>query len=348
MFKKLTVINFQRFKKYSINLNRPVTVLVGPTDVGKSTIARALHVLCFNKPIGPLTTRLGSSFFKLELEVDDHVIVRKKGKKGNYYAVDGERFGFDITGRSVPAEVAKVLQVTPTNFAMQIEPAFWFSIPAGQVSKALNSIINLSSIDDSLSYIANELRQAKASSAVIEERCEQAKAKRETLSWVESFDERLQTVERLFEQFEAKRNRLRGIDGTLADVQNCEESIDRASNAKLALGKVVETGDLLLQKQKQLNAIQKSLKAIEELDQVLDQPAPDIAKLDPIWQSWNTKKKQMLSVSRILDEIETLDKTICTNQNLADDGLTRLHREMKGRCPLCEQPIPKTKATQSV
>ena len=51
MIKSIHLRNFQRHKKLDIDLSEGVNVIVGPSDIGKTAILRALYWLRFNRPL---------------------------------------------------------------------------------------------------------------------------------------------------------------------------------------------------------------------------------------------------------------------------------------------------------
>src|ERR1700722_3931133 len=98
MISHITLRNFQCHRRFSADLNS-LTMFVGISGQGKSSILRALLWLATNRPSGDSFIRRGAKFTKVKVVVDDHTIVRKKGKGVNCYILDGKRF--DAMGRDV-------------------------------------------------------------------------------------------------------------------------------------------------------------------------------------------------------------------------------------------------------
>ena len=204
MFERLRLENFQTHEELDLDLNAPITSVVGPSDSGKSSILRALRWLCTGQaPRSPMPT-WGTDEVAATLTVDGKRVERRKSKSENVYRLDGKEFA--AVGKSdVPDEVARLLNVGPENFQLQHASHFWLADTPGEVSRHLNGIVNLGLIDDALAAVASELRDAKHAEASAGERLEQAEGRVAELAWVEDANKVLQGLERANEVIQAKR-----------------------------------------------------------------------------------------------------------------------------------------------
>lgn len=182
MIEHLSISNFQAHRSFDADLG-PITVLVGPSDVGKSSILRALRWILLNDAAADFTT-WGEKATKVEAVVDGRTITRKKGAGNNYYSIDAGN-PYDAVGKSVPDDVAALALVDDRNFQGQMDSPFWLSETAGEVSRQLNEAVDLDIIDKSLAFVASELRDARAEVKLVNARLEQAKEKRQALRWTE-------------------------------------------------------------------------------------------------------------------------------------------------------------------
>src|SRR5882672_5355179 len=160
---RLILKNFQCHRRRVVNFDPAVTTIVGESDVGKTAILRALRLLCLNRPSGESYLSDGTTAGFVRLLVDGRRIERLRHNK-TVYAVDGARY--EAVGAEPLAAVSKLLRIDRVNFARQLDPHFWFSLTPGQVSKELNSIINLSVIDKALANIKREYTRAKTTADV--------------------------------------------------------------------------------------------------------------------------------------------------------------------------------------
>jgi exonuclease SbcC len=225
VLKKLTLHNFQTHKSYVLEFDKKVTSIVGPSDLGKTALIRALYWVCFNDPSGDEMIRWGSGFSRVILELDNHIIKRQRGKE-NFYTLDDKVF--KAFGNDVPPQVTKVLNVGEVNFQQQLDPHFWFSSTPGQVSRDLNQIVNLGLLDRSLGRIASRLRTARATVSVGESRLAVARKTKADLAWAPAFAAQALKLQ----QCERKRIKLLGSMVALQnDIDDIEESQKLAEQA---------------------------------------------------------------------------------------------------------------------
>ena len=156
---KITIENFQSHQKTAIEIapNGQLTVIVGPSDTGKTVILRALRWVFYNQPQGSDFIRAGATYVRVTVEfASGHIVVRHRSTGSiNRYLVNGETYeGF---GGSVPLEVQEVTGVRPVtigdmdltlNLAEQLDgPFLGKSISAGARAKVLGKLAGTEEID---------------------------------------------------------------------------------------------------------------------------------------------------------------------------------------------------------
>lgn len=198
MIESIRLRNFQRHKDLLVELSPHLTVLIGESDVGKSSVIRALRFVCFNRPSGSFFIKHGTKNVRVDLRVDGHVITRQKGEKGNVCVLDKKEFA--ALRRDVPEEVANLLNVSEVNVSQQHEATFWLSKTAGEVSKELNAVINLDLIDKTLSILNSRARKSRDIVEMTEDRLRKATFERDRLSWVKKADLALEYIEKQQEE----------------------------------------------------------------------------------------------------------------------------------------------------
>jgi hypothetical protein len=159
MLKRIKVRNFQRIKKLNVEIDKYVTIFVGRNGVGKSGFIRALRWLALNKPTGKRYIRWGAKRASVELHFGKHILKREAGGRLNTYTIDDKVLKAIRSG--VPAEVSKLLRMNDIHFQRQHENAFWFSLTPGQVTKELNKLVDLQTIDQLQAHLAKQLRETK-------------------------------------------------------------------------------------------------------------------------------------------------------------------------------------------
>ena len=74
MLEKLRIINFQKHEDLTVSFDDRITTIVGPSDVGKSAVLRALRWVLTNQPDGSGFIREGEKNASVVLRVDGRTI----------------------------------------------------------------------------------------------------------------------------------------------------------------------------------------------------------------------------------------------------------------------------------
>lgn len=265
MLTKLRLRSFQSHKELEIDLDPFVTILVGPSDIGKSAILRGIQWLCLNEPQGMDFIRWGSPSASIRLEVDEHTIIRKRGEGINLYSLDGQKF--KAFGTKVPAPIADLLNVDSVNFAGQLEAPFWFLLSPPQVSRELNAIVNLTAIDSSLAFVAGEVRNAKAEVSVCEQRYKQAKAEKRRLTNVPIITKLLNKVKLLDEKASEIASKIDDLQELLKEVVERRKQRQIAARTQQFGEDVLSLGSKVLELEKQERSLRKLLQSIADVSE---------------------------------------------------------------------------------
>lgn len=195
MLKQIDIRGFQNHKKLTIKLSRYVNTITGLNDAGKTAIFRALYWVAMNRPIHGrfLNHTLGKAV--VTLTFNDCVVTRKKTRTINRYRLDG--LVFKAFGSKVPQPIADAMALDEVNFQKQFDLPFWFLNTVGELSRELNKIVNLDTIDTITKKVAKRLKEAKAKHAWIKVSVTKAKEEYRKLKDVVLLDKKLQLVELL-------------------------------------------------------------------------------------------------------------------------------------------------------
>lgn len=280
MLEKLTIRNFQKHKKLEIDFEPTITTIVGRTDSGKSSILRSLRWICTNKPGGDSFTRRTDKdtiqTASATLVVDGHIIKRRRGKGINtYYCGEQEYKSF---GSEVPEPIANILNIGDINFQGQHDPPFWFFKSPGEVSRELNSIVNLGLIDSTMAAIAAEVRKAKSEVSVYEDRLEAAQQKKDKLSWVVQAEEEFCAVETLYTELEETRLASRKLSDLLNRVGKLESDVEVLPDAISAMGIVLSAAENALEIRKQRKALESLLQRITDTEEEICQTQESVTR----------------------------------------------------------------------
>ena len=257
MITGIQIKDFQPHKRLDIKIGPGVTTIIGPSDTGKSSFIRAFLWAMTNKPNGHAFIRNGTSKSLVKLHLDGHAILRSKSKGTNLYKLDDKEF--NAFSNEVPAEIQKLLGIGDVNYSRQHDPPFWFSNTAGEVSRQLNSIVNLGDIDTIMAHIASKLRSTRAKLDVVKERLEKAEVQEQELVFVKGMDEELQEVEEKQQKYDNH------VKQTATLQQLIISGVRYQKNKTVAIG-VIEAGQIVLKKYVKLDNAQTKA---ERLDSIL-------------------------------------------------------------------------------
>lgn len=193
MLKKLQIRNFQVHRNLELKLDPGINVIVGNSDVGKSAILRALRWVFLNAPNGTAHIRNGSKGCMVSVDVDGHKITRVRSRKSNSYRAFNKKYS--AVGSSVPSPIVDLAGIEESNFQQQYDSPFWISLSGLEVSKQLNSIVDLSSIDELLATTATLVRTAVISVGVVDSKYVAIQKEGRSLAWTRRCEKELHNIE---------------------------------------------------------------------------------------------------------------------------------------------------------
>lgn len=292
---KLTLLNFQTHQKLKIHLGQ-ITTIIGQTDIGKSAIIRALRWVCLNRPSGGHFVKWGSPESSVTIELSNgSKITRTKGKE-NLYQLDDSVF--KSFNREVPPEITTALPITELNFQKQLDGPFWFELTPAALSQELNKLVDLSSMDRALSWMARRVRKEKERVEVCQENVRASKTDIERLADADDMMLELEQIEKLNEKIKQLKSDSKALRYLINQVGNLRKRIvTQRSALKLARHRI------------------ESLRALRE--------------------NRNHAKRTAAALKRTLSRIDQTRKRI-KQIKLKIDAAERQKQELtKGRCPIC-------------
>lgn len=332
MLKSLKLYNFQAHRKRLIQFDPAITTIRGPTDVGKSAVLRALRWLALNDTGGDEFVTWGADEAVAIVELEDGAggeakIVRRKGRE-NVYKLNGQVFKAFGAGK-VPDTVAQALDLNEINFQKQHDKPFWLDDPAGEVSRQLNKVIDLSVIDTALSNAAKMVRQSRERVSVSEARLGEKRTREaEALSGTI----RIGKFRVLKDQYD-KLAKIKSDHDQLEAVVLLADSIDVP-----ALERQAAQAGVLFQKALRLrnlvgghSRLSEIVEGIEECDRVIRE-VPDIRPLSEKWAALKQARLRREQLQSLADELEEMDDLVRQNEQTEKE-----RREIVERyaCPTC-------------
>ncbi len=174
--KRVIIENFQSHKKTIVEFapNGQLTVVIGPSDTGKTAIIRALRWVLNNAPQGIDFIRAGCTFARVSIEYQSgHIVIRERSASKNQYKIIAPNTAreapevFEGFGIDVPLEIRKITGVQPVtigdlelnlNLAEQLDgPFLGKSVSAGTRAKVLGKLAGTEEIDQAGKTLGTDL-----------------------------------------------------------------------------------------------------------------------------------------------------------------------------------------------
>lgn len=328
MIEKIEIHNFQSHKATVLELDAKVNTLQGNSDCGKSAVLRALHWLIFN-PAGDYFisdwARKGKTQTapcEVIVHANGHKIVRRRDKDFNGYYLDDEMF--EATRNTVPKKISDILNLGEVNVQRQLDPPFLLSMSAGEVSRYINNLVNLTRIDTWTSAANSRERKLRQDADAAFERVEKARGKVESYSFLPRLEELSDTIESLVSRhsdidalyadlFETMSKHEAEVDGleSLPDVDRLTaltSELEAATARTSELWVDVNYIDPTLSEYGRQVAILESLPDIDRVSEILLAVSGMKAKVDSL-------NREVLVLAHELDEhAEKVD--ICTDSRV--------------------------------
>ena len=234
MITRIKIEDFQSYQNIEIFPGQ-TTIIVGRNNSGKTAILRALRLVFFNHPDGSDFVRYGAKNATVEIEYDNHIIKRIKGKQ-NIYELDGSIYS--NFGKDVPQEISTILGFSiiqvdrnsyELNYGSAHEAPFFVSetsATAGKIFSKLGEQVlgDLVLLDKSINASNSNIRKLSTESTVLE------KQKTDTLDILSKYvllDEiDLDSCESLLQTYEKGIEDLNYIYSIYDELVEIEKSID--------------------------------------------------------------------------------------------------------------------------
>lgn len=322
-----------------VELSPTITSLQGPTDVGKSSVLRALRWACLNDLAGNDFIQEGADAAAVMVTFvsgeKQHTVTRSKGARENLYGLNGDKYR--SFGAGVPESIAALLDLNEINFQGQHDAPFWFNETAGEVSRRLNAVIDLSIIDQVVGRTAGEIRNASERVDVCQERLGELEAKQAAL---QPQLDRIADYEKLHEQQEAQTKREatgNRLARMLERIGAFELQYTTASAQCVKLGVLRKQGSSFREKQKQAQVLRLLVANLEATEVA---PPPSFNAIAQAYKTASFALEQARSLQMLLKQIEQSRERAQRSQALASQAQIKFHQRTKGSlCPICQTPI---------
>jgi len=331
VLESLLIQNFQTHDKTRVDFAPGITCIVGPSDVGKSAVIRALRWVCDNTPGGDAFIRHGAKGCTVKLIADGRTIARRRSPGGeiNEYHLDDQEF--KAFGRGVPEPVSRHLNLGAVSWQGQHDTPYWFGETAGEVSRQLNAIVNLGVIDDCLAAVASTRNKARTRLDVAEENLTAANKAHKALGWVSDFCNALDAVE------DAEDAATRARAGATLARDLCAEAVKAQLTRDKAAGVAANGVNMVNRREVAVFARQRAddcaelVARAEKYKRDAAVTVPDMTALDEAFSRKKGTAWDCADFKKILADAKRLEAELCQ----AEKELKSWLAELPATCPVC-------------
>ncbi len=334
--------SFQCHEHKVIEFDQHVSVIIGPSDEGKSSILRALRWAATNQPSGnEFIGRFGQApYAQVVLHADGRRVGRRRGAK-NLYRLDGQIFA--AFGTRVPPAISELLNVGEENFQGQHDSPYLLTMSPPEVARSLNDIVNLGLIDRTLTNAAKLVRRTNTEVQVSEERLKQATERKDSYSWGVELDKDVTAAQDAHDRLAMAHQKADSLRQAASDVVNkavVAQTCRRLSEAILGILKVGQEWHEISGKAIRLREL---FGKIRTLTTKVNKLAPDLSELKRMWEAYESARRRQRELNSIALGMSQLNHEI----EYATVQLTGLRKEIQkltgGLCPVCQRQWPSSR-----
>ncbi|KYO65744.1 hypothetical protein ATZ99_13820 [Thermovenabulum gondwanense] len=294
----LEIENFQSHKKTKIEFDDGMTVILGPTDQGKSSIIRALKWVLYNEPRGSDFISVGENFCRVKLTLEDNTqIIREKGVNRNRYILikNGEEMVFEGFGNTIPQEIYKAHGIPKikidkdaisfANLSEQLEGPFLLSENPATRARILGKLAGIHVLDAALKITNKELNDYNFKEKIV-------------LQKLEELNNRLNEYKDLYEvkyKLDIAKNLIEFLKVKLSSLKN--------------LMSIKEKFQYISEEEYNINLLLKSLQTVEgaeELTKTAAKKTLSFKQLFNLYQKLIELELQKLSIQKVLNDTKNV------------------------------------------
>lgn len=338
MIERVRIQGFQTHRKIAVDLSHPVTAIVGPTDVGKSSILRAIRWVVTNRPGGDAFIGWDDEKASVWLDTTDGTVARLRTKKGdNRYALDKEQYKSFSTG--VPEPIELFLNISEVSFQGQHDAPFWFSLSPGEVSKQLNSIINLDIIDKALAKLNTDVRKCRARATDTQERINRISTELKNLPNINAIQHDLDELVEFKTAENANRAEVTALRNSIKYVQRYQHTKERAADANVAGRKVVKLGERLQKGRRATQSLKKLINDIKATKKTVEVSSLDISEISEYYSEIETARSQADALEKLIQQIKATKAQVSDTKRRLKASKNKFTEELGEVCLTCGKSL---------
>jgi len=235
VIKKLTLKNFEKHERLIIDFNSVLTVLQGPSDVGKSSIIRAL-LWCLRNvgtPAKLINNKHPKDVMEVIVELGDGSRIHRIWQKNrlNEYRITKDKYEPQILKAvgigKVPEAVKALLDITDLNIKIQKDQFFMLDDKPSELMEKLNDVFDFSELVELLELAEKETKAIEQESKITDKNLSKRSKELKSLSWVEPANNMYRTWEEMVKEYESKKDRAEQLQSSITDARTLRDNAHR-------------------------------------------------------------------------------------------------------------------------
>lgn len=346
MINELEIRNFQSHKETDLIFVPGVNVILGQSDVGKSSVIRAIRWAISNRPSGnSFRANFASDTTEVSMGFGEEFISRQKGKKVNRYETESGEL--KALRSEVPQEVQDITRMEEVNIQPQYESYFLLDETPGNVAKAFNSVSGLEEMDAALKNINSKVRTTSSEMAVILKNIVSFEEQINDLDWLKKSEIDLNEMEKQEAKLKEQKGKISELRQVLVSLSSKKEKLKQLPDFS-ALPKIQEIFELdavIDAKLKKTNKLIDCLDSLTAKQKKKDQyDALDdlsLSSTDEISQQIKAKTNAIVVLNKVIIKIHARNDFLA-DINLDLEVLKNEYLEIEQSleiCPTCNQYI---------
>ena len=306
MLSEVHVRDFQSLRRVELALGK-FTVVMGPSNVGKTAVLRAIRMVAQNVSSPKVAVAQGATSAQATLLFEDGKVSAQRGPLVSVYTLDGD--SYPKSGQAVPDDVANFLRFVEVegetlNFAFQHDLPFLLDVTSGTAAKVFGDLTNVNRILDAVKEAVRRRREVQSVLKV-----------------------RRGDVESLKE----KAQEFRGIPAQQKAVEEAWQAYRRASEVQAHQVRV----------EAQVEVVEAADRALTELEAAPALPSIDHDRIE----DKVSKAMRLANLIRTVVDTSTEEREAQTDIGAIEDQISTLdteyHSALKGagQCPVCGAKI---------
>jgi len=352
---KIEWINFQPHRVSIIKPSKALTVIVGTSRNGKSSLVRGLKWAIENKP-------RGEDFKNWDVEDKESVavgIVFEEGHISRERTVSYNQYHTSTLGKplrairsDVPEEVSNITQMSSINIQSQHDPYFMLQPPysPGEIGRMLNEAVGLEIIDIYRETLASIIRKTRTDIDVTNEIVGMKEKELKQYSRLDEMGGIIEALEALMPQVNETQLWITTVGKLLGEIHAVESEL---GNINKILG-IRDEATCITELIQQIISQRQENQYLNELLQSISSTESDLKDINR-WLEIREIHTEMMNIAGNVSNlrlergiIEKILRDIHQTENAAESGSEALSALYSDRdelfeqlsiCPFCHQPI---------